>query len=451
MTAVTGLRFTAAFILLALFGCDDPEAERELLNEAAGTAEIFEDELFVHVFGGAVVAHDILESGIQRVRIRAQSLDLRVEVRDLGCRPQVVRIEVSHLPTGFTSTYRTLLDAESTVAEDATFEGDPHDPTRTPLEAERAFETTLTSDGVHAWTVRSARSRRVAIVLGAGSDDVEIVEGSGACASLDTDASGELGQAALIVRHRLRATPSLPYDFAVWGNNAGHIGARAALVESVRAQAEGLAFALVTGDLTEQGTTAQLEVAAQMYDGTDATPGLGFPWYATVGDRDIAGDAARGFADVLGRSTFAFDAGPLRLIMLDSADFTLAPGAISKLTDWLPVDAALWWSGDPAPAYRMVFTHVPPFEPFGGRGAGFKHRREAARIMAALRRNDVRGLFASHLSLFEEKDVAGVPVVYSGGAGADVETTEGTSRHWVRVTVHGPGADPPISWERVSF
>ena len=436
--------------LLVLCACDDPEAERELLNEAAGEVQIEGQALLVRVSGGAVVEHDT-SGDLPRVRIRAQSLDVKVEVVDQGCTPQRVRIEVTHLPATFTATYRTLLDGESAIAEDATFEGDIHDPTKTPLEAELPFLTTLTEDGAHAWTVRSARSRRLAIVPRAGVEDVEIPPGTGTCAALDTNASGDLGQADLIVRHRLRGELLAPYHFAVWGNNAGHVSARASLVESIRADADGVAFGLVTGDLTADGTTAELRLAAEMYDGTPDTPGLGVPWFATVGDRDVFDSAGTGYVSVLGRSNFALDAGPVRLIVLDSADFTLARSALNCLSDWLPLDAPLWWAGEPAPPHRMVFTHVPPFEPFGGRGAGFKNRREAARVIAALRRNDAVGLFASHLSLFEEKDIAGVPMVYSGGAGADVETTEGSSRHWVKVTVHADGAAEPVTWQRVAF
>ncbi len=434
--------------LLLLVACDDPEAERALLNDAAGEQEVVEDTVFVRVSGGAIVDYEIADTELPWVRIRAQSLDVRVEVIDRGCEPQGVRLEVSHLPEGFAATYRTLLDADSAIADGAGFAGDVHDPERTPLEAELPFTTTTTADGARAWTVRSARSRRLAIVPRDGATDIEIEPSDGACAALDTDAAGELGQAGLVVRHRLRAQLAPPFRFGVWGNNAGHVGARASLIESVRGQPDPIAFAVVTGDLTSEGTTSQLRLAAEMYDGTPKAPGLGVPWYATVGDRDVFDTGAGSYVGLLGRSTFAFEAGPLRLIVLDSADFTLAPAAMSLLEDWLDADTPLWWSGDAPATRRLVLTHVPPFEPFGGRGAGFKHRREAARVMAALRRSGAVGLFASHLSLFDERDIAGVPVVYSGGAGADLETTEGASRHWLEVTVNG---EDDITWRRVAF
>ena len=437
--------------LLVLCACDDPEAERELLNEEAKKTDLFGDgKLVVRVSGGAIVDQQAPAGDIPRVRVRAQSLDVRIEVLDRGCDPQGVVLEVTHLPPGFVATYRTLLDAESEIATDATFQGDAHDPTRTPLEAELPFVTDTTDDGAEAWLVLSARSRRLAIVP---RTDVEL-EGAaslapseGTCAALDTDASGDLGKAALVVRHRLRSELTAPFHFAVWGNNAGHVGARETLIESVRADPDGVAFAVVTGDLTSEGTTSQLRLAAEMYDGT-VGPGLGVPWFATLGDRDVTGTAATSYIGILGRSTFAFDAGPVRLMFLDSADFTLTPEALRDLDDWLAPDEPLWWTGDPAATSRLVFTHVPPFEPFGARGAGFKHRREAARVTAALRRHGVAGLFSSHLGLFDEREIAGVPMIYSGGAGADLETTKATSRHWMKVSV---GSDGAISWTRVEF
>ncbi len=440
---------------LVLGACDDPESERQLLNEAATEVDLFDGtantgKLVVRVFGGAVVDFETPSGELPRVRVRAQSLDVRVEVLDRGCEPQGVRLEVSHLPADFTATYRTLLGAESAIADDANFQGDPHDATRTPLEAELPFTTTETTDGAVAWTVLTARSRRLAIVPRADLQEegaTEIEPSDGACAALDTDASGDLGNAALVVRHRLRTELAPPFHFAVWGNNAGHVSARATLIESVRADADGMAFAIVTGDLTSEGTTSQLRLAAEMYDGTEG-PGLGVPWFATLGDRDVVDTAAASFIRIIGRSTFAFDAGPVRLMVLDSADFTLTPETLDALDDWLPVDAPLWWTGEPPSTARLVFTHVPPFEPFGGRGAGFKHRREAARVTAALRRHDVAGLFSSHLGLFDERDIAGVPTIYSGGAGAELETTKGTSRHWMKVSV---AADGSVTWTKVTF
>ena len=249
-----------------------------------------------------------------------------------------------------------------------------------------------------------------------------------------------------MVRHRLRKAFTHPYRFAVWGNNAGDVSAREALIESIRAHG-GLAFAVVTGDLTQAGTTSQLERAAEMYDGDDDSPGLGIPWFATVGDRDVQDTAGTSYVRVLGRSTFAFDAGALRLIVLDSADAILSDGTHDALDEWLPADAPLWWSGQEPPPLRMVLTHVPPFEPFGGRGDGFKHRPEAARVLATLQRNSVLALVSSHLALFEEETLAGVPMVYSGGGGADLETLKSSGRHWLEVTVESDA----VSWEWVGF
>ncbi|MCB9547158.1 MAG: hypothetical protein H6706_15110 [Myxococcales bacterium] len=445
-----------------LAGCTNLGTGRDDANSKAGSTRPH-PLVTVSVQGGAVVALVPAQGSTPpRVRIRAQSLDVRVEVVDRGCGPTAVTLEVSHLPTDLTATWRPLLDAlpaEVAAAREAAggavdFVGDPEDRKRTPLASERAFEPeTLQCPGDprcvgsdHArwqvWTVRTDRGAGQ-VELAPGVVDAPAATGPGACATLDAEGAFGLGQAGLVVRHRLSRPIAGPYRFAVWGNNAGTPDVRARITQAVSAAAdpalpegERVLFAVVNGDLTEEGTPGQLRSAAATLDSQ-----LDIPWYATVGERDVFSQETEAVVDALGQTTFALDAGALRLLVMDSGDAAFTQRTFSLLEAWLP-QTPLWWPGSEAPPARLVITHVPPFDPFGTRSGGFKSRQDAARLVATLRRAGVPTVLTAHLATFQRQDVAGVEVIHAGGAGAPIETGSQTTHHWLLVEV-GAACIPP--------
>jgi hypothetical protein len=256
----------------------------------------------------------------------------------------------------------------------------------------------------------------------------------GACVSLDADAAGPLGQAALVARMRLRQPNSAGgHRFAVFGNVASHLGTLDALLASINARQP--AFVVVSGDLTANGTPAEFGAAIDRLDRT-----LTMPWYATVGDRDVGSDLQGELVRYLGRTQFVLDVGQARVLVLDSADASLSSQGHAELEDWL-ADAPLWWRGDAPPATRVVITHVPPFDPQGARNLGFHQRLEAGRVLAALHRAQVAWLITSQVPEFSVATVAGVPVVNGGGGGATLN--DGSQKHfWIEVSVAGDCVAP---------
>lgn len=426
-----------------LWGCGD-EAEDRAEREASRRTASLGSALQVRVEGGALLSHEDTRNGAPaRVRVRAQSLDLRLEIEDRGCTPRRVVVEVSHLPAAVEATRRIFLGALSPEVEAAReaagvavgFVADPHDPARTPLDAEQPFEAERRDDGRLVWTVSSDRGGGGRVAIAPGESTLEVADAPVACVTFDTEATGPLGNAPLVVRHRLRYVPGAAgFRFALWGNDAGQAGRRAAIVEAIEATEPRPLFAMVNGDLTEDGELDALEAARDQLDAS-----LSIPWFATLGDREADGSAIDDYRSVIGGATYAFDVGDLRLVVLDSADATLAPRTHDRLATWLSA-APLWWGAEPAPPARVVVTHVPPFDPFGGRGRGFKHRPEAARVMAALGRADVAFLVGSQFATWRREAVGGVEVVHSGGGGAPLEGD--APHHWLLVGV-GSGCAAP--------
>ncbi len=426
-------------LLLGLVACTDAAQVRESLNEEAESA-FLQDDLKVSVGGGAILSYESTEGG-GRVRIRAQALDLRIELADSGCGRRAVVFEVENLPRTLLSTRRSFLDTASSLCDADRYVDDPHDSLRTALEGETRLDVARDPDtGLVTWTVISQRDRRALTVV-AGAVESPGESGGGTCATLDAVAAGDVAAADLVVRHRLRAPPvEGDVVFAMWGNNAGREGTRAQLIESVAADPE-VQFALVGGDLTSEGSTSELRRAAEQLDA------LPVPWFATLGDRDLQGGAGESYIGILGRSSFAFDVGNTRVVLLDSADASLGADTFSNLLTWLK-QTPLHWAGDGIPPGRIVVTHFPPFDLFGSRGEGFKHRSEAARLISALQRRTSKNrpvrvpyLFTSHLAILDTQGVAGVRVVHSGGAGADLETSSGDTHHWLKVRVERSPCD----------
>ncbi|MCB9523006.1 MAG: hypothetical protein H6702_06460 [Myxococcales bacterium] len=436
-------------LLALLVGCDQPAELRDAANAAAAKVRLT-DTLTVTVGGGAVVSTTPASGDAPaQVRIRAQSQDVRVDVVDRGCAPVTVAVTVTHLPTGIEGSWRALLDGLplETVAARAAgggvvdFQGDPHDRDRVPLGRERPFTPAEGSaPDVRRFWVTTDRGRQA--VAADEAPPVARPALAGACVTPDAPEAGRLGAAPLVARFRLRRPPrSGGFRFAVWGNTAGMTAARDALIASVNAAA--VDFAVITGDLTASGRPDDLRAAVAQLDA-----GLAVPWYATVGDRDVVSQAVGTVVAELGRTTFAFDVGDLRLIVLDSADKALSPDGHTQLRAWLS-DGPLWWGGTPAPPVRLVLTHVPPFDPFGTRANGFNQRLEAGRFIAALKRAQVPYLLTSQLAVFETQRQAGVTVVHAGGGGAPMERD--AAHHWLQVDVaegclaadDPPAADAP--------
>lgn len=433
-----GLIVLAAAAQLAACGAES--ADRDTQSRNAGDVEI-SSALEVRVSGGSIT-EVIAAAGDTpaRVRVRAQSLDLRIDVLSTGCAASSVIIEVSQLPESVESTWRPLLDAVSAEAAAAResaggvvdFVADAEDRDRTPLSGERPFEGERI-DRTLVWTVHSDRSRSLASVV-PGVAEVLPVE-PGACAALDAAGVGPLGQAALVVRHRLSRPIRGPFTFAVWGNNSGNSDQRARLIESVNAS--DALFAVINGDLTSEGTRRQLRAASTELEA------LTIPWFATPGDKDASSDLDAAIVESLGATTFAFDVGSVRLMVADSGDAAFTERTHDLVSTWL-TDAALWWPSRPAPPMRLLMTHVPPFDPFGARNRGFKSRQDAARVIASLQRNGAPLIIASEFSTFDRYTVGKIEIVNSGGAGAPIETTSDAAHHWLQVDV-GARCSPPAA------
>ena len=466
-----------ALLALVLPACGDGGLGRELKANLALHVEV-DDGLSVDVLGATVVdAVGPSDGRPGRVRLRASALDFRVLVTDLGCDARSLEIEIDNVAAAAGAEWQAFRGA-ITPAERAEREccgalfgrarADDH-PDWTPLGERVSFvasgcPSAVTEEGLsdrrRCFTLRTRPSTQSVGIDGSPSGGIDGspsggIDGSpsgptqsdifpsdeAACVQLSTLSAGAVSSAPLIVEHHFSFRPIARPDadgvpalkIAVFGNHAGHTENRRRLVEAVSAVAldEGLALAVVTGDLGKDGSPSQLKAAVSDLDA------LPIPYFVTVGDRDITGASAETLIPLLGPLRGVIDVSDseaevaFRLILLDTAEGTMSSRAFGDLESWL--------SKVGAPVTRLVAMHVPPFDPNGYRGMGFSSRREALRLMGALHRGAVGTAFSGHLATYAEQTLATTRFFHSGGGGAPMESDDGFPFHFLVVSVNARG------------
>lgn len=179
-------------------------------------------------------------------------------------------------------------------------------------------------------------------------------------------------------------------------------------------------FAIITGDLTETGSAAQLtRFQAEM------TGGVPFPIYATLGNHEL-GTRDDLFHDYFGRGNFSFVFRAVRFTLLDTASATVAPLAYEWLADWLVAGID---------GVHFVFAHIPPLDPAGTRNGAFASRLEANKLLSLFASGKVDVTFYGHVHSFYAFANAGIPAYISGGGGAIPQRLDGIGRHYLVVDV----------------
>jgi hypothetical protein len=123
--------------------------------------------------------------------------------------------------------------------------------------------------------------------------------------------------------------------------------------------------------------------------------------------------------------------------LVDSGNGTIDPQMYERLDGWLD---------EAKSAPHVMLTHVPPLDPSGLRGGGFRSRKEAAKFLTKIGQGQVDALFLGHIHSYYAFSSAGVPTYISGGGGAIQEKLDGIERHYLRVRM-----DPKSGIEDVAI
>ncbi len=192
-------------------------------------------------------------------------------------------------------------------------------------------------------------------------------------------------------------------------------------------------FVVSTGDLANTGTRPEL-LEIQQKLGL-----LRLPLFSTVGNHEM-GAPPRHWHELFGRFNPHFAFKGVSFSLVDSGNATLDPTVYDWLSDWLD---------DARDHVHVVLTHVPPLDPVGLRGGGFRSRKEGAKLLARLGQGRVDALFLGHIHSYYAFSSAGVPTYLSGGGGAIEEKLDGVGRHYLRVRVTPDNRIDDVSVVRV--
>jgi predicted phosphodiesterase len=176
-----------------------------------------------------------------------------------------------------------------------------------------------------------------------------------------------------------------------------------------------IAFLLGAGDLTQQGTAAQLSRYERELER------LNVPYYTTLGNHEL-GTSPCLWQDTFGRGSFRFLFHGVQFTLLDDASATVDP----IVYDWLD-----GWLAEGRDRVHFVAMHIPPIDPIGVRNGSFASRNEAAKLLAKLAEARVDMTLYGHIHSYYAFDNAQIPAHISGGGGAIPERFDAIGRHFM--------------------
>jgi 3',5'-cyclic AMP phosphodiesterase CpdA len=225
----------------------------------------------------------------------------------------------------------------------------------------------------------------------------------------------------------IKAAEPKTLTFAVLGDNRGNLPVLARLLEQMGRDPD-LEFAIHLGDMVETGELGN-------YCGffRSLRQHLRMPLLAVIGNHELYGDP-RGhlYAEFFGPRYFSFHLDGCYFIMVDDAGKTSLDAAQFR---WLEREL------QKAQAYktRLVFLHVPLFDP---RPDGYRHSlppESGRRLLALFKKYRVSRVFAGHVHGYFDGRWDGVPYTIAAGAGARLYGTDPGHffYHYLKVSVRG--------------
>ena len=200
-----------------------------------------------------------------------------------------------------------------------------------------------------------------------------------------------------------------PLTFAVMGDNRDGDAIFARLLQQMQADPE-IQFAIDIGDLVPRGELHHYQAFFELLKGAFTKPFLG-----VVGNHELYRDPeGQLFQAIFGPRSYAFRVKGHAFIMVDDCH----KGGISEAQErWLAQE--LEKARDCAT--RLVFLHIPLFDPSPGKSHRALPEGQGQRLAALFKRHRVTHIFTGDIHAYYTGHWDGTPYTITGGAGAPMK------------------------------
>jgi predicted phosphodiesterase len=226
---------------------------------------------------------------------------------------------------------------------------------------------------------------------------------------------------------RITAPAGNPLTFAVLGDSRSNPPVFRQILGQMD-RSPGLAFAIIVGDLVETGSAENFREFLKL-----VRHNLRLPLLTVLGNHDLEKDQGpRLYRAIFGPDYYAFHLLDHYFIVVNDAE----PHGLGE-PQWLWLEEELKKSR--AYKTRLVFLHVPLFDPRGGEKRHCLPETTGRRLAALLRQYGVTHIFAGHIHSYFSGHWDGVPYTITGGAGAPLYGTDPDHYfyHYLKVTLRG--------------
>lgn len=180
-------------------------------------------------------------------------------------------------------------------------------------------------------------------------------------------------------------------------------------------------FILHLGDITPFGDIAHLNLFHNMSKHSK------IPIFSTPGNHDIKqSNSTREYESFFGISEYYFKFRNYIFLSLDSSKGYLDEKSFEFLDDILRI-----FPQNP----KVIFTHIPIFDPREGKNHSFINETQPSRIMSMIKGKNVVLVLSGHIHYFNHTIANGTHFVISGGGGASLHepNTKGGFHHIVEI------------------
>jgi len=233
---------------------------------------------------------------------------------------------------------------------------------------------------------------------------------------------------------RLQAPQGGTLTFAVLGDNRSNPEVFERVLKDMAGDPD-LAFAIDVGDMVEQGTLAQFD---EFFKRLRSAARL--PFLTVAGNHDLGKNQDLTlYQEIFGPDYYAFQLRDHYFIVLND---NLHSGMGAAQMAWLEQEL----SKSQSYKTRLVFLHVPLFDPRGGENHHCLPEATGRRLAALFHQYRVTHIFAGHIHSYFSGHWDGVPYTITGGAGAPLYGTDPKHffHHYLKVTLRGDHAEVQV-------